>query len=164
MLTLMSVKAAVAGAGSYMSQDAFLQRVFGAQQPVMGTLWLDQSRRGAIRELIGRDYAGARIRYWHEGSKTAWVLEEVGKVKPITVGIGIDKGAIVDLSILTFRESRGYEVRYPFFTEQFSGAALDEQQLLSQGVDNISGATLSVRAVKKTARLALWLDGQVNPS
>jgi Na+-translocating ferredoxin:NAD+ oxidoreductase RnfG subunit len=33
---------------------------------------------------------------------------------------------------------------------------------LSDSIDGITGATLSVRAVERVARLALWLDMQVN--
>lgn len=56
-----------------------------------------------------------------------------------------------------FRESRGFEVRYPFFTDQFRGARLREGLDLDREIDGISGATLSVRALTKLARLALLL-------
>ena len=49
----------------------------------------------------------------------------------------------------------------PFFTEQFSGLTLADDGYLSAPVDGITGATLSVRATEKVARLALWLDAQV---
>ena len=66
-----------------------------------------------------------------------------------------------DDDVLAFRESRGWEIRYPFFTEQFSGLTLADDGYLSGPVDGITGATLSVRATEKVARLALWLDAQV---
>ncbi len=65
------------------------------------------------------------------------------------------------VEVLAFRESRGWEIRYPFFTSQFSGLTLAPDGYLSQSVDGITGATLSVRAVERVARLALWLDAQV---
>jgi len=48
-----------------------------------------------------------RVKYWQQGPKTAWILHEVGKSKPITVGIVIEKSKIQQLKVLTFRESRG---------------------------------------------------------
>ena len=38
---------------------------------------------------------------------------------------------------------------------------LADDGYLSGSVDGITGATLSVRATEKVARLALWLDAQV---
>jgi hypothetical protein len=64
------------------------------------------------------------------------------------------------LRVLEFRESRGWEVRYPFFTDQFGGIGLRPDLQLDRPIDGISGATLSVRALKKLARLALYLTQQ----
>jgi len=70
----------------------------------------------------------------------------------------IKKGQIERIKVLIFRESRGWEVRYPFFTEQFSGARLIKNYQRNQPIDGITGATLSVRALKKLARLSLYLE------
>jgi Na+-transporting NADH:ubiquinone oxidoreductase subunit NqrC len=72
----------------------------------------------------------------------------------------VQAGKLKQVSILTFRESRGGEVRYPAFTDQFPGAALKNDHHLDRSIDGISGATLSVRAVEKTARIALFLHQQ----
>jgi hypothetical protein len=101
-----------------------------------------------------------RIRYWGEGSRTAWVLEEIGKVKPITVGLVINDDRLEKIRVLAFRESRGWEVRYPFFTDQFTGIGLNDDKQLNRSIDGISGATLSVRALEKLARLALYLHSR----
>ena len=73
----------------------------------------------------------------------------------------MDSGAIKLVRILEFRESRGWEVRYPFFTEQFAGVNLTPEYQLGKRIDGVTGATLSVRAVKKIAALALYLHSQV---
>ncbi|MCV6604514.1 MAG: FMN-binding protein, partial [Porticoccaceae bacterium] len=72
---------------------------------------------------------------------------------------------IEQVKILEFRESRGWEVRYPFFTKQFIGVGLAHKKRyrLDSHIDGITGATLSVRAVKKVATLALFFHRQVNP-
>jgi hypothetical protein len=69
---------------------------------------------------------------------------------------------ILDVKVLIFRESRGWEVRYPFFTDQFKDATLTAERNLDRKIDGISGATLSVNALTKLARLALFLDSYVD--
>ncbi len=53
-------------------------------------------------------------------------------------------------------------LRYPFFTEQFRGTLLTAENQLNRHIDGITGATLSVRALKKLARLSLYLHQQSN--
>jgi hypothetical protein len=72
----------------------------------------------------------------------------------------INDSRIESVNVLIFRESRGWEVRYPFFTDQFSDATLEENNQLDRHIDGISGATLSVKAMEKMARLALLLHKQ----
>ena len=70
----------------------------------------------------------------------------------------VNEGVIEDIRVLVFRESRGWEVRYPFFTDQFKTRRLTDDGKLDGHVDGITGATLSVRAMTKMARAALLLD------
>ncbi|MBV1886234.1 MAG: FMN-binding protein [Parvibaculaceae bacterium] len=144
-----------------MTQDQFLQQAFNTEVPAPKALWLTKDIKKDIRALIHREFKGLRLRYWDDGVQTAWILEEIGKTKPITTGLVIQDSKISRLQVLTYRESHGGEVRYPFFTDQFKGMSLTESTRLSDGVNGISGATLSVRALTKTARLALWLDAHV---
>jgi hypothetical protein len=66
------------------------------------------------------------------------------------------------LRVLIYRESRGWEVRHAFFTRQFDQAQLENGKL-DRSIDGITGATLSVEALQRAARLALWLDQQLTP-
>lgn len=68
------------------------------------------------------EFTRATRTYGHE---SAWVLNEIGKDLPITIGVAVQQGTIEMVRILWFRESRGWEVRYPFFTDQFHDASLD---------------------------------------
>ena len=145
----------------YLGREAFLRQAFGDQPPGMHTLWLTEETRTAAKAALGWAPAALRLRYWQAGERTAWILEDIGKDKPITLGIVVVAARIERVEVLAFRESRGWEIRYPFFTSQFSGLALAPDGYLSQPVDGITGATLSVRAVERVARLALWLDTQV---
>lgn len=150
-----------ARAAVYQEPAAFLAEVFpdGAPKPVL--LWMTQARRAAMKERLGEDIRAARVRYWRKGEKTAWILDEVGKEEPITAGIVVEAGRIAAVSVLVYRESRGYEIRYPQFRQQFTDAELAVDGELSRTVDGITGATLSVRAMKAMARRALFFHSEV---
>jgi hypothetical protein len=148
-------------AEDYLGRDEFLHLAFGDTPPAMHTLWLTRDRRAGAEAAVGWAPAALRLRYWQAGERTAWVLEDIGKDKPITLGIVVAAERIERVEVLAFRESRGWEIRYPFFTEQFRGLALAPDGYLSGPVDGITGATLSVRATERVARLALWLAAQV---
>jgi hypothetical protein len=122
---------------------------------------MTKDTKAAAIDAVGWIPLALRLRYWQEGERTAWILEDIGKDKPITLGITVARQQIERVDVLAFRESRGWEIRYPFFTSQFSGLTLAEDGYLSKPIDGITGATLSVRAVERVARLALWLDAQV---
>jgi hypothetical protein len=148
-------------AEEYLSRDAFLQLAFTDSDPKLQTLWLTEERRSASKDAVGWAPHALRLRYWQAGERTAWILEDIGKDQPITLGVVINGEHIERVEVLAFRESRGWEIRYPFFTSQFSGLTLANDGYLSQDVDGITGATLSVRATDRVARLALWLNSQV---
>lgn len=154
-LAALSVSPVDAANTVYKTQEQFLSESFSSV-PAPKTLWLKGELKQNIKDLIGQNYGKLRVRYWQQGQRTAWVLEAIGKEQPITFGYLVEQGKIIDAEVLIFRESRGWEVHRPAFTKQFIGAEL-EQQRLSQTIDGISGATLSVRAMDKTARLALYL-------
>ena len=147
-----------AAAGLYQPPEQFVADAFNGTPPKARALWLDADVKSGLAEIFGRAPAMLRIRYWHRGTRTVWILEEIGKEKPITTGIVVDDGAIEDMRVLVFRESRGWEIRYPFFTDQFKDRRLTGRSELDGHIDGITGATLSVRAMKKMARAALLLD------
>lgn len=161
LLLLMMLMASHALArGIYQTPEAFLDEVFATAPPAPQVLWLKGDIKAAAEEILGHRYPGLRIRYWGEEKRTAWILEEIGKEKPITVGLVVNPEGIALIRVLEFRESRGWEVRYPFFTGQFTGVGLTAKRELDRPIDGISGATLSVRALKRLARLALYLHQQ----
>ena len=160
LLTLISASA-VAG-GVYQEPDAFIAEVFADKPPKPEVIWPDKALKAQMKDILGHDYKGLRIRYWRQGQRTAWILDEIGKDKPITTGFVINQGRIERVRVLIFRESRGWEVRHAFFTDQFDQATLTMNTELDRTIDNISGATLSVRAVTKLSRIALLLDQAVS--
>jgi hypothetical protein len=146
--------------GVYQEPDTFLREVFNGKPPTPEILWITRTLRDPIEEILGHSPGVLRIRYWKKDRRSACILEEIGKERPITVGLVVNTGRLETVRVLAFRESRGWEVRHPFFTDQFNGAALTDERNLDRSIDGISGATLSVRALQKLARLALFLDTQ----
>jgi len=152
---------AIAKQGQYLSKDQLLNLAFSttdsnAKPYAMETLWLTKDIKKSAESILGHPLNKLRYRYWRQKDRTVWIINEIGKVKPITTGIIIENNTVISIHILKFRESRGWEVKYPFFTEQFIKATLTSKNKLSNNIDGITGATLSVRAVKKVTRLALF--------
>ena len=148
--------------GIYQQPEDFINNAFNQKKPVPDIIWIKGELRENIENILQHKYKAKRIRYWKKQQRSAWILEEIGKKKPITVGIVIDKDKINQLKVLVFRETRGWEVRYPFFSKQFNQLSLVNRIELSDSVDGISGATLSVRALTKLARIALLLNQQIS--
>jgi len=142
----------------YLSVPDFLSEQYETV-PKPAMLWLDEAQRKDAESVSGED-PGFRQRYWLSDQKSSWVINVIGRDHPITLGISVKDGRIAALRVLIYRESRGWEVRHPFFTRQFDQAAMDNGKL-DRGIDNITGATLSVNALQRAARLALWLDSQL---
>lgn len=151
-----SVSPQLTARGTYQEPQAFLEDVFDGDVPVVSKLWIQNETKQQVRSILGHDLGVLRVSYWREGERTAWILEEIGKSLPITVGIVINANKIEKVNILIFRESRGWEVRHPFYTDQFIDVKLNDKKELDKGIDGISGATLSVRAVNRLAVLSLY--------
>ncbi|MEW6983691.1 FMN-binding protein [Colwelliaceae bacterium 6471] len=161
LLFMISVSAAAKG--TYLTSEQFVSNTIGTDALKPKMLWLDKTDKDVISDILSHSYNRMRVRYWQKDNQTVWILEEIGKEKPITVGVHINNRMIADLKVLAFRESRGDEVRHEFFTTQFQQATLNEENMLNQHIDGITGATMSVRALTKVARLALWLNKKVQP-
>lgn len=147
--------------GVYQKSDDFVKEVFGGEMPKQKKLMIRSKLRKPMEKILGHPYSGMRIKYWEEGKKRAYILEEIGKEHPITFGMVVSEGKIAKAKVLVFREIRGWEIRYPAFTRQFLGATYDGKKL-SKNIDGVSGATLSVWAMTKIAKIALYLDEYVN--
>lgn len=160
MLILLLQAGALPARGTYQAPDDFVREVFAGKAPAVKSLWITDALQPEVGRILGHPLVQRRVRYWRESGRSAWVLEEIGKEEPITAGIVVNAGKIEQVRVLVYRESRGDEVHYPRFTAQFTGATLKNNQELDRGIDVISGATLSVNALTRLARLALYLDGQ----
>ena len=147
--------------GRIRNQTNFFRKSFAGDVPDARKLWFDKDMQNGIVDVLGHRLGVLRLSYWHRDDRTVWILEEIGKSLPITVGIVINENRVEQVKILIFRESRGWEVRYPFFTNQYTDSTLTDNHQLNRGIDGISGATLSVNAVNKLVILALLFHRQV---
>jgi len=151
-------------AQTFQEPDVFLAETFSQNVPTPELLTVTSEMQRDIARILRHSYRARQLRYWRDADRTVWILEEIGRYRPITVGLVVSQGALDTIRVLIYRESYGWEVRYDFFTNQFKGLTLDEQNNLSGRIDGISGATLSVNALRNLARFALYLDRAVRAS
>jgi hypothetical protein len=156
LVTLALIATAVRGE-VYQEPAAFLAEVFGTA-PAPKVLWLTKDLQVEAAAILGHPPAQLRQRYWSQGGKSVWILEETGKEEPITAGFVVEDGRIDHVRVLVYRESRGQEVRQSSFLNQFREAKLAKGDRLDRDIDGIVGATLSVGAMERMARLALFFD------
>lgn len=133
--------------------EVFLEDVFAGNIPQAQSVAVG----GAVSDLI--QPLPHRMRYWRAEGKTVWIFDELGKdgYQPTTCGFVVRDDAIEQAKVLIYRESRGEQVGQPSFLQQLVGARIAGGGL-SAAVDNISGATYSVKMMQRMARAALLLD------
>ncbi len=171
---LMYIPANNASTKVYLDQDSFLTLIKslephkGEVQFQTKTLWLDKYTQGKIKKILNHNYPRLRLRYKintgippNSDLTTVWFLDEIGKERPISFGIAVKNDKVQLIRVLEFRESRGFEIKNSAFTKQFEHVGLDGDGKLDQSIDGITGATMSVRAMKKISRIALFLHKKI---
>lgn len=165
LLSLFLLGPAIAGpggeAGRYIETEDYIRSAFVEELPAPSTLWVSGDLRDTVERVLGHRFNSLRVRYWFDGETSVWILDEIGKELPITIGVTVSDAAINNVRVLEFRESRGWEVKYPFFTDQFVDARLKPDERLDRSIDGITGATLSVGAVTRIARVALLMHEHI---
>lgn len=161
-LLLLSSLSLKADQGTYLEPDQYIANAFQQEPPQPSVIWIKGDLKKAISNILGHPYHKLRVKYWEKSGRTAWILEEIGKEKYITTGIIVNaKGQVEDIKVLVFRESRGWEVKHDFFTQQFKNITLKSDTQLTKYIDGITGATLSVHALQVQARMALYLHEEI---
>lgn len=80
-----------------------------------------------------------------------------GKVQLITYLAALNpSGAIVDIDILAYREAYGGEIAYDSFRKQFKNKTQQDKLRPGREIKNISGATISVRAITDGVKRILF--------
>lgn len=137
--------------------EVFLAEVFGPQIPPPQTVAVPGNVASMIQPLP------ARLRYWRADGRTVWIFDELGKegYQPTTAAFVVREASIEQAKVLIYRESRGEQVGQPSFLQQLAGARIAGSSI-DRSVDNISGATYSVKMMERMARVALVLDGMAS--
>ena len=84
------------------------------------------------------------------GEKLGWFVVDyvIGKHSLIDYAVAIDSNKqVLDVEVLSYRESYGGEIRSPSWLEQFKGKKSSDHLTLNDDINNIGGATLSSRHV-----------------
>lgn len=140
--------------------EEFILESFDGNPPEPQIFEVPEELTKTINKIMRGNYRLKKAEYWLKDGRSVWILEETGKFKPITTGFIINGDEIEEIKVLIYRESHGWEVKYPFFTDQFKEKKLRGKRLNGY-IDGISGATLSVNALTRKAALALFLHKQV---
>lgn len=104
-------------------------------------------RRGSRLQSLPRSIHEVRN---ERGGVLGWAIERdvTGKSEPITYLLAVDtEQRVHSVEILAYRESHGGEIRREAFRRQFVGKTHDSLLALGRDVRNITGATLSCRAI-----------------
>jgi len=144
-----------------LSKEQFLEKAFGEKEVKKKSLRFKDEVKNTAQKIMGSKYKKVLMRYWIDDQRTAWILNRIGKVKQITAGFIIENCKIVSIHVLVYRESHGWEVKYPSFRDQFKGISMSNEYKLDKGIDGISGATLSVNSMRIMANLALAMHSLV---
>ena len=123
----------------------------GADEIKKERLWPTKKEIRAIEEIYMYKIYETRFTFYtgiKNGKSMGSMLIDniIGKSFPITFMTVLNTdGTVRDVEIMVYREPQGWEVRYKSFRSQFYGKDTTSN---SNEILSISGATLSVRAIK----------------
>ena len=133
-----------------------------AASPVQATqyLTLEQAQKALFPDADA--FAATAVPRAWAASRSGVVLghvmvdEVIGKHELITYALGVGSdGAVRNVEIMDYRESRGGEIRDLRWRAQFKGKRSDSPLRLEEDIQNISGATLSCRHITEGVRRLL---------
>jgi len=136
----------------YLTKKQALEIAFpGADEIKKERLWPTKEEIRAIEEIYMYKIYETRFTFYtgiKNGKSMGSMLIDniIGKSFPITFMTVLNTdGTVRDVEIMVYREPQGWEVRYKSFRSQFYGKDTSSN---SNEILSISGATLSVRAIK----------------
>src|SRR5262245_35391976 len=149
----------------YLEPEEALKLVFKGSDQVV----LEKSTLTPVQKAAAERSAGAPIERneWNfyigrtSGRVDGYAVidHEIGKLDPITFLTAISpQGSVLSVEILIYCESQGSEVHESRFLKQYENKTLASPLRPGRDIQNISGATLSVRAVTTGVKrdLAVW--------
>jgi len=139
----------------YATPEQALQEAFPrAEAFVLRPSWLDAAARRRLETSLRRPLPSPlEPVYLAYGPAErflgyAVVAEEIGKYRPMSLLVALTAQLQVqEVQLLVYRESRGMDVRRRRFLKQFEGKDALSSLRLGGDIMNVTGATLSARAV-----------------
>lgn len=112
----------------------------------------EQQKQLRDASSVALPFQGNRI--WKAANGGWFVVDEVvGKHEMITYAVGIAAdGRIMQVAVLEYHESYGYEVAEASWRKQFIGKTASSPIKLEKDIENISGATLSSKHITDGVR------------
>ena len=144
------------------AEGKFLDTVSNGKEMKKNRIIVKKKYKDSIKKIMGYKYKKAIFNYWTLDDKTVWILNSIGKYKPITAGFIISDCKVNNAYVIVYREQHGYEIKYTSFLSQFKDNQLNDKNKLKNNLDNISGATLSVNSMDRMGRLALLLNSTLD--
>ncbi len=84
------------------------------------------------------------------------VVDEMGKIKPITFLVGIDtQGRVLGVYVLEYRDLFGSEIKRRSFLRQFLDKSGKDLLTVGRDIDAVTGATISSHAATSAVRKSL---------
>lgn len=171
VLLLLAVAPSLAQEGQFLSEAEAPKAVFPDADSVVRT---DVDATPELRDRVAARLNGTHASVWEShwvvfraerGSTLlghAFVVEEIGKHRPITFVVGLrPDGRVADVAVMAYREAYGGEIRSARFLSQYHDKGPGDAVRPYRDIRNVAGATLSVeaasRAVKKAQALAAAL-------
>ena len=95
----------------------------------------------------------------------AVILDEMGKIKPITFLVGIDiQGNVLGVRILEYRDIFGSEIKRKSFLRQFQGKSLKDPMVVGRDIDAVTSATISSHAATSAVKKSLEIIEKIKVS
>lgn len=93
-----------------------------------------------------------------------YITDEMGRDDPITFAVAfLPDGAVRGVEVMTYRSHYGGGIRDRAFLDQFRGRRDAQGLEVGDGVDAVSGATISSKAASRAVRRAIALFRHAHP-
>ena len=146
----------------FLTKKQALQLAFpGVKKVKKKKVWLSDAQTAAIQKILGDQikYNERRVTHYfglNDAGQPVGAMtigNEIGRSYPITFMVVINpNGTVKDVEIMVYREPHGWEVRFESFLSQFFGRNGGDP---FDNINNITGATLSVRSMTKGVKKAV---------
>ena len=146
----------------FLTKKQALQLAFpGVKKVKKKKVWSTDTQTAAIQKILGDQikYNESRVTHYfglNDAGQPVGAMtigNEIGRSYPITFMVVINpNGTVKDVEIMVYREPHGWEVRFESFMSQFFGRDGGDP---FDNINNITGATLSVRSMTKGVKKAV---------